>query len=207
MSGINSLPGGGKNFSANRFKRKFKYLSEHSKVVSPLSENEESIINAVNKYQKVIRRGSFGKIQQRRAIRQIKNSDNLGIVNLRKVKKIISKLGEGQVDESLTSQARINAKDKSEDALKPKVRINRANRENLPGPRLAGVNNNRGSGFSSAYSSEDYNSTSANRPLVSINQKEEFNRGTGVSNSSKLNSRGISSAPASSSRPSIPLSR
>jgi len=160
MSGIDSLPGGGKNFSANRFKRKFKYLSDKSKVVSPLSENQESIIEAVNKYQKFIRRGSFGKIQQRRAIRQIKSKESLGIVKLRKVKKIIHKLGEGHVDEVTEPKAK--------EIMKPKVRINRAGQEDLPGPKLARLNRARGvSGLSDIYSPKDYQSAINNRPLVS----------------------------------------
>lgn len=171
MSGLSSLPGGGKDFSAHRFKRKFKYLSGHSKVVSPLSENQESILGAVEKYQKLIRRGTFGKRQQKRAIKQIKSNENLGIVKLRKVKKIIHKLGEGQVDEV--------AEPKTTEPVKSKIRINRADpREELSGPQLARAARMRGeTGLSDVSSSQDYSSAFTNRPSVSVNQKKEFEGG------------------------------
>jgi hypothetical protein len=201
MSDLSSLPRGGKGFSPHRFKRKFKYLSENSKVVSPLSENQESIVGAVEKYQKFIRRGSFGKMQQKRAIKQIKSNENLGIAELRKVKKIIHKLGEGQVDEVTEPE--------TTEPTKPKVRINRADpREELSGPQLARAARMRGeTGLSDFSSSQDYNSAFTNRPLVSVNQNKESERGTGLSNPGRSNIRGLSSPPASSSRPSIPLSR
>lgn len=201
MSGINSLPGGGKDFSPHRFKRKFKYLSEKSKVVSPLSENQESIIKAVEKYQKFIRRGTFGKMQQKRAIRQIKSSENLGIVKLKKVKKIIHKLGEGHIDEVKESKPEI------EDVIKPRIRIDRAGTEDLPGPRLARANTNRRLNLDRSAVNNDYNSAFTNRPLVSINQTKDLERGTGLAGSNKSNISKPSSPSTKSSRPSIPLLR
>jgi len=202
MSGINSLPGGGKDFSLNNFKRKFKYLSNKSKTVSPLSENQESIIEAVAKYQKFIRRGSFDKIQQHRAIRQIKHNENLGVVKLRKIKKIINKLGDA--NENIDKQPPITERVK--DVARPRIRINRAGQEELEGPKLAGAHNNRGSGLSGVSTSQDYQSASTNRPLVSINQIKDREKSTGLANSSRTAvGRELSTPSTNSSRPSIPL--
>jgi hypothetical protein len=195
MSGIDSLPGGGKDFSAHRFKRKLKYLSEHSKAVSPLSENQESIIKAVEKYQKFIRRGSFSTAQQRRVINQIKSQEDLGIVKLKKVKKIISNLGQASDVE----------------VEKPKIK----RLHEFESPRSKIIKINRDPNLKFKYSPEDYNSANTNRPVASVSQKKELERGVGLAGANKegsannrgINDRGLSTPSAKSPGPSIPLSR
>ena len=195
MSGIDSLPDGGKDFSLYRFKRKLKYLSEHNNVVIPLSENQESIIEAVRKYQKFIRRGSFSEAQQLRAIRQIKSQGDLGIVMLRKVKKIISELG----------------KDLDVKVEEPKIK--RLHEFDSPRVKIIKINRDPNSRFK--YSPEDYNSANPNRPVASVNQKKELERDVGLVGANKeslannrgINDRGLSTTSAKSPGPSIPLSR
>jgi hypothetical protein len=208
MSGIDSLPGGGDKFSAGRFKSKLKYLSKNSSALSPLSENQEAIAKAVSKYQGSIKRGSFDKSQQRRAISQIKKGGDLNASQLRTVGKIMNKLAENNVKAPVNTKTRLNAEGKVAEVGGPKAKINRAGREEeLSGPKLAGANRDRGSGLSDAFH-EEYASASNERPLVSINQKKEFARGTGLAEPGRsISSSGPSSSPASSSRPSIPLSR
>lgn len=173
MSGVNSLPGGGKDFSTSRFNSKLSYLSKKSSEISPLSDNQKAIMRAVNKYQGAIRRGTFDKSQQNRAIGQIKQAGDLNLSQLKTVKKIINKLA-----------------DSGEEKVKaPRIRINRADDEDLPGPGLANQSQaHKGSGLSDISSPKEYSSASS-RPVDPTLKKS-----TTIKN---LNSRINSSRPPS----------
>lgn len=165
MSGINSLPGGGKDFSVNKFKSKLSYLSKNGGL-SALSDNQTAIAKAVAKYQSMIRSGSLGKSQQSRMINHIKHEGDLNSSQLSMVKKIVGKLGETPKVELKKSYARINRADDNE-----KYQSNLA---------LSGRSNLR-SGLSDV-SSPRADRLQKNRSLVSIGQRSESQNKSSLSN-------------------------
>lgn len=157
MSGINSLPTGGKNFSASRFQSKLKYLSKNSSALSSLSEsdNQKAIAKAVSKYQRAIKSGSFDKSQQSRAVSQINRGAEFNSAQIRTVKNIVSRLGQASIEKNRQS----------------KVVIKKANQdEEIEAPKMAGQAGLSRSRDSRNSSPQEYASASQ-RPVVSIGQK------------------------------------
>ena len=164
MSGINSLPGGGKDFSVNKFKSKLSYLSKNG-ALSALSDNQTAIAKAVAKYRSMIRGGSFDKSQQSRMINHIKHEGDLNSSQLSMVKKIVGKLGEAPKMELKKSYARINRADDNE-----------SHQPNLALGRRSALQ----SGLSDV-SSPRVDRLQNNRPLVSIRQRDGLKPNAGSS--------------------------
>ncbi len=181
MSGINSLPGGGKKFSANAFNSKFKYLSKQGGDIAKLSANQEAIMKAVKVSQDSIRRGTFSKSQQNTMLHRIKASGDLKSTELKTVQKIVDKLASGGEIK----------KEKSH------VRIIRADDGEIVTPGFASQQFNRGSGLSDVSSPKSRVSVGNRETSTSISQVTSDRKNT--------KSSPVSSSPSHSSR--IPLSR
>lgn len=155
MSGINKLPGGGKNFKVNKFDAKFKDLSKRDVDIASLSENQKAIINAVNKYQYSIRSGSFTKHQQENALSQMKRGSKLSSSQVKTMKKIINHL----------------ADDGSGVKSKHKIRIIKADDEEIIMTGLASHSERpQGPGLSSISKPKDEYNSVIKRPATSIHQ-------------------------------------
>lgn len=181
MSGIDSLPGGGKKFSANTFNSKFKYLSKRGGDIAKLSENQEAIMKAVKASQDSIRRGTFSKSQQSTMLRRIKASGDLKSAELKTVQKIVDKLASGGDMKQNRSH----------------VRIIRADDGEIIMPGFANQQFNRGSGLSDVSSPKSRVSVGNREASTSISQVTSDRKNTKSSPVSSNSSR----------PPRIPLSR
>lgn len=174
MNVINSLPGGGKKFSASVFNSKFKYLSKQGGDIAKLSPNQEAIMKAIKASQDSIRRGTFSKSQQNTMLRRIKAGGDFKSTDLKTVKKIVDRLANvGEIK-----------KEKSH------VRIIRADDGEIITPGFANQQFNKGSGLSDV---------SSPKSRISVGNRESFNSISQLTNDRK----NIKSSPVSStsSRP------
>src|SRR5680860_506355 len=110
MGGVDSLPSGGKKFSALSFKKKLKVYAKTNSLISSVSDHQEAINAAVYRYRHLISKGSFNPSYQRTALNKIKEHAPLDAHQTMVVKKVLKKLGEN----SSVSHARIN---REEDAV------------------------------------------------------------------------------------------
>ena len=102
---LKSLPSG-RNFrlqtGAGNFSKK---LSQATKAGSlkHLQDNQESIVKALKPMEKLIRRGSFGRVERLRALKKIKELEggNLTYVDKRDIKKVLAHIGSQPQAESL----------------------------------------------------------------------------------------------------------
>ena len=121
MGVIESLPGGGERFhviaGSGSFKNKLQSAIKSSRSLQPLADNQKAIIQAVRKYENIIRMGKFGYTQRSAAFSQIKKETNLDPSTGEIVKKILKHL--------------------SADVPVSRVRINRANNQEFVDTHLA----------------------------------------------------------------------
>ncbi len=182
MGVIDRLPVGGDKFHAtggsSSFKDKLKSAIKYNSSLRSLSDNQESIIKAVRKYESLIREGKFGVSQRNSALRQISKEAPLSSPAKNTVKKMLAHLG------------------KSQPVARP--RIVRALDDNKPLEKahLAGqttlVNNSGLSGVASPNLPGP-----VNRPFVSISQVRE-----------RADNHGLASGPKSASHSSMmPLAK
>lgn len=179
MSVIESLPGGGANFKAvagaGSFKSRLRSVVKSSSTLHPLSENQEAIVKAVQKYETTIRQGKFTAGQRSAALSQIQKNTNIGASEKSVVKKILQRLGEN--------------------TTRSYARINRADEFELPGAGLANQNQlaNKSGMSGAAGASVTPRNT---RPMVSVSQFQQQSRGAGMASNSK-----VSSLPSKPGRP------
>ncbi len=179
MSVIESLPGGGANFravaGAGSFKSRLRSVVKSSSTLHPLSENQEAIVKAVQKYESTIRQGKFSAGQRSAALSQIQRNTTIGESEKTMVKKILQRLGEN--------------------TTRSYARINRADEFELSGPGLANQNQLANKSGMSGAAGASVTPRNA-RPMVSVSQFQQQGRGAGMASNSKS-----SSVPSKPGRP------
>lgn len=183
MSLIDKLPGGGKKFKVDNFNTKLKSLIKRDSDIAALSDNQQSIINAVNKYQYSIRSGSFSKYQQENALSQMKRGVKVNSSQVETMKKIIRRLADDGNANRNNSKIRIIKADDEEIVMTGLS----SHSERPKGPGLSSISAPR----------EDYNSV-IKRPAASIQE---------LIKNKKPNSGPSSTQKPPQRPPMIPLSR
>lgn len=190
MGVIDHLPGGGSKFRTiagpGSFKAKLKSAVKNTSTLRSLSDNQETIVKAVRKYETMIRKGHFGFNQRNSALSQIQKKSPMTSSEKIVVKKILKHL--------------------SENTTVSHAHVNRADEVELEGPHLANQPQLANRSGLSGVSSPEAGDHVLGHPMVSISQMQREHIGSGLAGQPGNNSG--PSAPKSPSRPPmIPLSR
>ena len=107
--GIKNLSGSGLGFrvstGAGNFTKQLKHETRHGELQN-LSDNKASILKVVKKYERPIRMGTFDRLRQRAAYREIKKLEgvNLNKQDIIDTKNLLKHLSEGPQGESETTK-------------------------------------------------------------------------------------------------------